>query len=45
MEELGGWDEHIRSRTAFTQGFVAFGVVINLHQGETPAADRLMSLL
>jgi predicted ATPase/class 3 adenylate cyclase len=43
MDELGGWDEHIRSRTAFTQGFVSFGVAIHLHQGDEAAADRLMS--
>ena len=33
MDELGGWDEHIRSRTAFTQSFVAFGAAIHIHQG------------
>lgn len=43
MDELGGWDEHIRSRTAFTQGFVAFGVAIHLHQGDVAAAERLLS--
>ena len=42
MDELGGWDEHIRSRTAFTQGFVAFGVAIHLHQGDDAGADRLL---
>ena len=43
MDELGGWDEHIRSRTAFTQGFVAFGVAIHLHQGDDAGADRLLA--
>ncbi len=43
MEELGGWDEHIRSRTAFTQGFVAFGVAIHVHQGDDAGADRLLT--
>ena len=43
MEELGGWDEHSRTRVAFTQGFVAFGVAINLHQGDKAAAERLLS--
>jgi class 3 adenylate cyclase/tetratricopeptide (TPR) repeat protein len=43
MDELGGWDEHIRSRTAFTQGFVAFGVAIHLHQGDDAGADRLLT--
>ena len=43
MDELGGWDEHIRSRTAFTQGFVAFGVAIHVHQGDRESADRLLS--
>jgi class 3 adenylate cyclase/tetratricopeptide (TPR) repeat protein len=43
MEELGGWDEHIRSRTAFTQGFVAFGAAIHVHQGDEPGADRLLT--
>jgi tetratricopeptide (TPR) repeat protein len=42
MDELGGWDEHIRSRTSFTQGFVAFGVAIHLHQGDDTGADRLL---
>ena len=45
MDELGGWDEHIRSRTAFTQGFVAFGVAIHLHQGDDAGADRLLGVL
>jgi class 3 adenylate cyclase/tetratricopeptide (TPR) repeat protein len=43
MAELGGWDEHIRSRTAFTQGFVAFGVAIHVHQGDGAGAERLLS--
>jgi class 3 adenylate cyclase/tetratricopeptide (TPR) repeat protein len=43
MDELGGWDEHIRSRTAFTQGFVAFGVAIHLQQGDRAGAERLLS--
>ena len=43
MDELGGWDEHIRSRTAFTQGFVAFGVAIHVHQGDDAGADRLLN--
>ena len=42
MDELGGWDEHIRSRTSFTQGFVAFGVAIHMHQGDVAGADRLL---
>ena len=43
MEELGGWDKHIRSRTAFTQGFVAFGVAINSHRGLAAESDRLLT--
>jgi predicted ATPase/class 3 adenylate cyclase len=43
MDELGGWDAHIRSRTAFTQGFVAFGVAIHSHQGDRSGAERLLS--
>ena len=43
MDELGGFDEHIQSRTAFTQGFVAFGVAIHLHQGDDADADRLLT--
>jgi class 3 adenylate cyclase/predicted ATPase len=43
MDELGGWDEHIQARVAFTQGFVAFGVGIRIHQGDGDAADRLLS--
>jgi class 3 adenylate cyclase/predicted ATPase len=43
MDELGGWDEHIRSRTAFTQGFVAFGAAIHIHQGDRAGAERLLS--
>jgi predicted ATPase/class 3 adenylate cyclase len=41
MEELGGWDEHVQSRTAFTQGFVAFGVAIHVHRGDLAAAERM----
>ena len=43
MDELGGWDEHIRSRTSFTQGFVAFGVAIHMHQGDVAGAERLLT--
>ncbi len=43
MDELGGLDEHIQSRTAFTQGFVAFGVAIHLHQGDEVGAERLLT--
>jgi hypothetical protein len=43
MDELGGWDEHIRSRTAFTQSFVAFGAAIHIHQGDEAGADRLLA--
>ena len=43
MDELGGWDEHIRSRTSFTQGFVAFGVAIRMNQGDVEGAERLLT--
>ncbi len=43
MDELGALDEHIRSRTAFTQGYVAFGLAIRVHQGDDAAADRLLN--
>lgn len=43
MEELGGWDEKIQSRTAFSQGYVAFGVAIHLHRGDRSAAEGMLA--
>jgi class 3 adenylate cyclase/predicted ATPase len=43
MDELGGWDEHIRARVAFTQGLVSFGVAIRAQQGDHAGAQRLLT--